>query len=258
MWGSRNQFLLSRINICCWQQSWRIPELSTVQVNWYLIWFLCLSNRAESKMGDYRKWSHWREITCFFLVFREMISDCLKGDFWTTSSLFCSMWCIFRRASVALCVCNWNMRARANTPTPHLTDKKWTSVTSCHPCQGHFGNPCTAKDLWIWAVVTRLLFLSASPCNCGLFVEYQLCVLTSVPVECSWGGKSQLLLLNDSWWWEVVMESIWNSTFEAHVCVEYLAPPAHLSWMWPLHRVLPIAHHPPSPGTEVLSFLEKQ
>lgn len=143
-------------------------------------------------------------------------------------------------------------------PPAHLKDKKWSSVTSYHACQGHFGNACTAKDLWIWAVVTWLLVLPASPCTCGPFSECQFCVLASIPVGCSWGCKWQLLLLNDTWWWEVVMESIWNATFEAHVCAEYLAPPACLSWTSHLHCALPVVRHPPSPGTEMLSVLEKQ
>lgn len=102
---------------------------------------------------------------------------------------------MFCRASTALWACNWNTWARAHPPHCPPERQKWTSVTSYHPCQGHFGNACAAKGLWIWAVVVWLLILPASPCTCGLFLECQLPVQ---PVGCSWGCKWQLLLLN--WW----------------------------------------------------------
>lgn len=133
-------------------------------------------------------------------------------------------------------------------PTAHLKGKNWTSVTSYHPCKGHFGNACTAKGFQIWAVVVWLLVLPASPCTCGLFLECQLHVQ---PVGCSWDCKWQLLLPNSTWWRggdgekSTCLQSTW---LHQHAC------PGHYTCTV-LCLLLII---PPSPGTELLSLFEKQ
>lgn len=223
-------------------------------------------------LTNYGKWSHWRGNNLLLsgvardnlrLPERRLLHNFFFPYFAIANLFFpqntCHMFC---RASIRLWACNWNVLVHGRPPTlpphAHLKDKKWTSVTSYYPCQGHFGNACTAKDLWIWAVVIWLLVLPASPCTYRLFLECQLCVLPSILVGCSWACKWQLLLLNDIWWWEVVMESVGNVTFEAHFSTECLAPPACLSWTSHLHCALLVACHPRSPGTEVVSLLEKQ
>lgn len=115
------------------------------------------------------------DITWFFLELKEIISDCLKGDFWTTTSLILQQQIFSSHKMCGVCSVEHlllfghvtEIYTRTLAPV-HLKDKKWTSVSSFHPCQGHFGNACNAKDVWIKAVVTWLIVHPASPCVCGL------------------------------------------------------------------------------------------
>lgn len=159
----------------------------------WVSWFLLVG---------YGKWSHWRENN---LVLSGPERDNVRLPWRTLLNNFFLYFCSRKYPYKLGVICSvehlllighvTEMHGHMHTlPTAHLKDKNWASVRSYHPCQGwYFGNACTAKGLWIWAVVLWLLVLPASPCTSGFFLECQLCVQS---VGCSWDCKGQLLLLN--------------------------------------------------------------